>query len=107
MIPPYYKGSSQSRLVKQLREGHSKTKLSTEELDNICAWIDLGIPFCGDYMEANTWNDGERKKYLYYQRKRERYAEECRRNTEAFAAARSRQRIKLKDPAPRYTEWER
>jgi hypothetical protein len=107
MIQPYYKGSAKSRLVKMLREGHSKTKLSKEDLDKICAWIDLGIPFCGDYMEANTWNRGDLNKYIGFQRKRERYAEECRRNTEAFAKARSKQRIKLKDPAPRYAEWEK
>ena len=26
-------------------------------------WIDLGIPFCGDYEEANLWNDADRARW--------------------------------------------
>ena len=37
-------------------------RLSRQEMDTLCAWIDLAIPFCGDYVEANTWNEGELKK---------------------------------------------
>ena len=28
-------------------------------MDKFCAWIDLVVPFCGDYMEANAWSAGE------------------------------------------------
>ena len=29
-------------------------RLSREELDKIATWIDLGVPFCGDYFEAGV-----------------------------------------------------
>ena len=34
--------------------------LSREDMDKLCAWIDLVIPFCGDYVEANAWSEAER-----------------------------------------------
>lgn len=37
------------------------TSLSREEMDALCAWIDLVIPFCGDHVEANAWSAGEVK----------------------------------------------
>ncbi len=42
--------------------GHYDVHLSREELDKLAAWIDLSIPFCGDYVEANAWNEGELKR---------------------------------------------
>jgi len=62
MIPPMYGGSTKSKLITMCEEGHSKTRLSREELDKLNAWIDLVIPFCGDYVEANAWNEGEQKR---------------------------------------------
>jgi len=54
-----------------LKSGHSKTKLSTEELEKIACWIDLLVPYCGDYTEANIWNGDEVAKYERYQKKRD------------------------------------
>jgi len=68
MIPPQYGGSTRSKLIAMLEagdmppppEGKPKARtLSRQEMDTLCAWIDLVIPFCGDYVEANTWNEGE------------------------------------------------
>jgi hypothetical protein len=84
MLPPYHRGAAKSGLIKQLREGHGKVKLSTEEMHKLCAWIDLGVPFCGDYMEANCWNQKQKDFYLRYQQKRERLAEEVERNIAAL-----------------------
>ena len=28
-------------------------------MDKLCAWIDLVVPFCDDYCEANAWSDKE------------------------------------------------
>ena len=42
-----------------LEDDHYEVKLSREEMDRLCAWIDLVVPFCGDYMEANAWNERE------------------------------------------------
>jgi hypothetical protein len=32
-------------------------KLSRKELDMLAAWIDLVVPYCGDYLEANAWSE--------------------------------------------------
>lgn len=105
MIPPRYRGSHQSNLIKMLRTNHGKTKLSKEEMDKLCAWIDLGVPFCGDYVEANTWDNTWFNKYIQMQRKRERLATEVRRNTEALHKKQTGQDLKLKDPDPRYLDY--
>jgi len=63
MLPPYYRGSATSELMTILEQGHEEVKLSTEEMDKIACWIDLLVPYCGDYWEANAWSDGEREFY--------------------------------------------
>jgi len=72
LLPPYYAGSSQSKLLMILDEGHYGVELSQEERDRIACWIDLLVPYCGDYAEANAWNDAEKQKYDYYCEKRKR-----------------------------------
>jgi len=71
MLPPYFAGSSKSKLMIMLREGHNKVKLSREELDKIACWLDLLVPYCGDYMEANAWGKGGEEKYRRFQQKRD------------------------------------
>jgi len=61
MIPPQYGGSTRSKLISMHEAGHKEVELSREEFDKLCAWIDLVVPFCGDYIEANAWNEGELK----------------------------------------------
>ncbi len=65
MIPPQYGGSTKSSLLAMNDPDASpcpaNISLSREELDKLAAWIDLAIPFCGDYVEANAWNEGEMK----------------------------------------------
>ena len=106
MLPPYHKGSATSPMIALLRKGHGKTKLSKEDMDKLCAWIDLGVPFCGDYMEANSWDKRGMAKYLRYQRKREGIATEIRRNTESLIQKLTGKAFKIADPKPRYTEYE-
>jgi len=72
MLPPYFTGSPKSKLMTMLRNGHNKVKLSREELDKIACWIDLLVPYCGDYMEANAWGEGGVKKYKHFLDKRRR-----------------------------------
>ena len=67
--PPYKRGSATSKLYMMLSQRHSGLNLSKEELDKICAWIDLYVPYCGDYLESNTWTPKERKFYDYYAEK--------------------------------------
>jgi len=59
MIPPYSAGSATSGLIALLRQGHQGVELSREELDKLCCWIDLGVPYCGDYTEAAAWTSEE------------------------------------------------
>ena len=42
-------------MMKMLEQGHEKVKLSKEETDKLACWIDLGVPYCGDYAEGNIW----------------------------------------------------
>jgi len=34
--------------------GHKKVKLSTKDLEKLAAWVDLYVPYCGDYTESPT-----------------------------------------------------
>ena len=61
--PPYRAGAVRSGLVKLLEKGHKNVKLTQEEWDKICAWIDLNIPFAGEYDESNIWSDTEKAFY--------------------------------------------
>ncbi|MBT3198299.1 MAG: hypothetical protein HN350_00115 [Phycisphaerales bacterium] len=70
MLPPYFAGACKSSLMTQLRKGHNNVKLSREELDKIACWIDLLVPYCGDYMEANAWPESGVKKYEHFLKKR-------------------------------------
>lgn len=69
---PYSAGSNTSRLfAERLDKGHCKT-LATEGLARLATWVDLGVPFCGDYVEANAWDEKEKAKYELYLAKRTR-----------------------------------
>ncbi len=86
MLPPYYAGAAKSELITMFEKGHNNVKLSREDTDKIACWIDLLVPFCGDYAEANTWNDGDKKKNAYYQAKRKHMEEFDRKNIQALIA---------------------
>jgi hypothetical protein len=70
MLPPYHAGAAVSRLMTMLEEGHHDVRLSREELDKLACWIDLLVPYCGDYTEAHAWSDDELQKYEHYLEKR-------------------------------------
>lgn len=71
MLPPYQSGSALSDLCVRFDGStpHNNVRLSQEEKDKIACWIDLLVPFCGDYEEANLWDDADKKKWEYYQSK--------------------------------------
>ena len=104
MLPPHYKGSAESKLLVMLRGGHGKCSLNPEELCKIAAWIDLAVPFCGDYFEANTWNSDEIAKYLRYQRKREALAAQELRDQERLIEIQTGTKVALPTPKPLYQE---
>ncbi len=87
LLPAYPAGAARSRLLSLLEDGHSGVNLSRQERERIACWIDLGVPFCGDYTEANAWNEVEKAKYQRYLEKRWQMEAEEARNIEAFTAA--------------------
>ena len=80
---PLSAGSNTSALFAALLDkGHCKT-LTPEASARLAMWIDLGVPFCGDYTEANAWTPQEWAKYEAFKAKRDRADAEDR---EALAA---------------------
>jgi hypothetical protein len=50
-------------LIALLEAGHEEIRLSREEMDKLACWIDLAIPYCGDYAEANLWTETNKQDY--------------------------------------------
>jgi len=75
MLPPCFAGAAKSSLIDLLEKGHQNVKLSREEMDKIACWIDLMVPYCGDYTEATAWTPAEAQKYDHYLQKRRRMQE--------------------------------
>jgi len=69
-LPPYSGGAAKSGLLAMLEQGHGKTCLPQEALDKIACWIDLYVPFCGDYTEAHAWTEKEQGRYQHFLDKR-------------------------------------
>jgi hypothetical protein len=84
MLPPYFAGSAKSELMTLLREGHYDVELSQAELEIVACWIDLLVPYCGDYMEANAWGQSGEAKYTHFQAKREAMEKIERENIQAL-----------------------
>ena len=82
MLAPRAVGSTQSALYTMLADGHAGARLAPEELDRIACWIDLGVPYCGSYLEAGAWPEKAKAEYAYYQHKRDRMAAIERQNVE-------------------------
>lgn len=70
-LQPFAAGAARSKLIELLEAGHQGVALSRSELTTIACWIDLVVPFCGNYLEANAWTEQELAKYRHYAAKRE------------------------------------
>ena len=55
-LPPYHRGAATSGLMQLLTDGHEGVRLSREERERIACWIDLLVPYCGNFTESNTWS---------------------------------------------------
>jgi cytochrome c553 len=71
LLKPYSAGSNTSKLFKLLDTGHGKTSISRAEIALLAAWVDMSVPYSGDYIEGNIWTEAERAKHERYQHKRE------------------------------------
>jgi hypothetical protein len=69
-LPAGAAGALHSGLLPLLKAGHGGVRLSREELDKLSCWIDLFVPFCGDYAEANLWTGDETDKFRRFREKR-------------------------------------
>ncbi len=87
LLPPYFAGAAKSRLMKLLEDGHYGETLSREELAKLACWIDLSVPYCGDYVEANAWSPDEKARYERFQEKRRKMERIERSSIEAWIAA--------------------
>ena len=85
LLPPYQSGAAKSRLITMLREGHNEVQLSKEELDKIACWIDLLVPYCGDYRESNAWSPSDLEMYDYHQAKRDAMEQMSRKSMDTLA----------------------
>ena len=75
MLPPYFAGSAKSKLIGMLEKGHNGVMLSPKEMETLSCWIDLLVPFCGDYTEAAAWAPADSSRYDHYLQKRRRFQE--------------------------------
>ncbi len=77
MQEPYKAGAAKSPLIAMFRDpdaqidAHKDVRLDERSLKTLALWIDLLVPFCGDYVEANNWKPEERASYEYYWAKRQ------------------------------------
>ena len=71
-LGPYHRGAAKSKLPAMLAKGHNKVRLSPEELARIACWIDLLVPFAGDYREHHAWDKQEQARYDRFEAKRRR-----------------------------------
>jgi hypothetical protein len=81
--PPYSAGASQSPLIAMLESGeHFGVVPERQELDKIALWIDLLVPYAGDYTEA--MNPDALPRYLHFLEKRQRWLAEEAQNIQSL-----------------------
>jgi hypothetical protein len=74
MMKPYSFGAVNSPMLAMLKKGHNDVELTAEEYNKLACWIDLAVPFCGEYTEANNWSENEKKWYWSQVEKQKRLA---------------------------------
>ncbi|MDR1140563.1 MAG: hypothetical protein LBL62_02650 [Planctomycetaceae bacterium] len=97
MLPPYFAGSPKSKILRMFGEHakaeteayHKNVSLNDLERRQLALWIDLLVPFCGSYTEANNWNEAQKAEFDYYLSKRDRMAEIEQENITKFVSWRN------------------
>ncbi len=97
MLPPYKTGAFASPLIKLFRDkdgkvggqdaNHKDVKIDEKSLRVLALWIDLLVPYCGDYTEENNWTKEERARYEYYTFKQANFARIAADNVEKLTEA--------------------
>lgn len=76
VLKPYTAGAATSNIIKRMESGHGGTKVSPEEIHYVALWLDLLVPFVGDFREHNNWSEKDHAYYDYYDNKRQKSREE-------------------------------
>ena len=84
-LDPYSSGSARSDLMAMVTGSHHGLRLEPAEVEKLACWIDLQVPFCGDYRESNHWAPDERARYDRFLEKR-RIMEDVERAGREFTA---------------------
>jgi len=63
MLPPRHRGAATSKLLTMLEKRHNDVRLSREEMAKIACWIDLLVPYCGEFREHHAWSAAELARY--------------------------------------------
>ena len=79
-------------------KGHHDAKLDDVEFQKIAAWIDLLVPFAGDYREGGHWSKRDHAYYTYYETKRTIQREEEEASVKAWLANISKESSTPRDP---------
>ncbi len=75
VLPPYSAGASQSPIIAMLESGeHFGVMPDREAMEKLALWIDLLVPYAGDYTEA--MNPDALPRYLHFLEKRHRWQAE-------------------------------
>jgi hypothetical protein len=93
LLPPYFAGAAKSSLMRHLEPAHHEVKVTQAEKERVACWIDLCVPFCGSYTEANQWAVEDKVTYLYFEAKRARLAEIEIDNIRKLLAARAKGQV--------------
>jgi len=78
MLPPYNAGAAKSGIMVMLDPNlavdgktHHGVELTREELDKLAIWLDMLVPAFGNYEEGNAWDENDKRKFAYYERKKQ------------------------------------
>ncbi len=83
VLPPYSAGAARSPIIAMLASGeHFGVSLDREAMDKLALWIDLLVPYAGDYTEA--MNPDALPRYMHFLKKRERWQAEEAGNIASF-----------------------
>lgn len=83
-LAPRSAGAATSKLIARLKKGHGKTAITQAEIDKIALWIDLLVPYVGEYREANAWSEKDLDFYQYHDDKRVEAEDEDRNNIRLY-----------------------
>ena len=97
-LPPYHSGAARSPLLDMIDKGHHDAKLDDVEFQKIAAWIDLLVPFAGDYREGGHWSKRDHDYYTYYETKRTIQREEEEASVKAWLANIRKESSTPRDP---------